>query len=149
MLDRFKTMSPGEQKQFIDRMKARGDDAAEFEKLVAAAAPKKPQANAKYGTVSGETIDALFGPLPPVESTGRVWLYVDKQLKPARVRLGITDGTYTELLDQELSPGMQVVTGMILPSNSRTAATNAGRGNPLMPGGGRGPGGFGGGGRGR
>ena len=31
-----------------------------------------------------------------------MWLYVDKQLKPVNVRLGITDGTNTELLSNEL-----------------------------------------------
>src|SRR5207248_3459788 len=68
------------------------------------AAPKRAQPQA-------ETIDALFAPLPPVESRGRVWLYMNKQLKPVNVRLGITDGTNTELLSGELQPGMEVVTG--------------------------------------
>jgi HlyD family secretion protein len=31
---------------------------------------------------SADTIDALFAPLPPVESRGRVWTFTDKQLKP-------------------------------------------------------------------
>jgi hypothetical protein len=44
------------------------------------------------------TIDALFGPLPVSESTGRVWLYEGGQIRPVDVRLGITDGTTTELL---------------------------------------------------
>ena len=56
----------------------------------------------KGGTQNADTIDALFAPLPPVESRGRVWLFVDKQLKPVDVRLGITDGTFTELLDANL-----------------------------------------------
>ena len=34
--------------------------------------------------------------------TGRVWLYVDKQLKPVRLRLGITDGQNTELIEGDL-----------------------------------------------
>jgi hypothetical protein len=67
----------------------------------------------KYGTAqSGATIDALFAPLPTVDTRGRVWLYVDKQLKPVNVRLGVTDGTYTELLSNELQENMQVVTGV-------------------------------------
>ena len=62
---------------------------------------------------SAGTIDALFAPLPPVESRGRVWTFADKQLKPVDVRLGITDGTFTELLDGEsLTADTQVVTGM-------------------------------------
>ena len=70
----------------------------------AAGAPRSSgAAQPKYGAQqSAETIDALFAPLPPVESRGRVWLFVDKQLKPVDVRLGITDGTFTELLSGDL-----------------------------------------------
>ena len=85
--------------------------------------------------------------LPPVESRGRVWTFTDKQLKPVDVRLGITDGTFTELLDdgESLSVDTQVVTGM---TGLETRATPAGAGNPFQQGGrgrgGRGgPGGFG------
>jgi HlyD family secretion protein len=144
MLDRYKSMSPDEQKQFLARMKDRGQDTSAFEK---AAAPqdKKPSEllRPKYGSAqSGQTIDALFAPLPPVESRGRVWLFIDHQLKPVNVRLGITDGTNTELLSGELQANQEVVTGVTgLPSTRTT--TNTGTGNPLMPGG-RGPGGFGG-----
>ena len=53
------------------------------------------------------TFDALFGPLPPVETVGRVWLYVDNQLKPVRVRLGITDGQNSELLEGDLQEGTE------------------------------------------
>jgi HlyD family secretion protein len=73
---------------------------------------------------------------------------MDKQLKPVRVRLGITDGTNTELLSGELTPGMDVVTGVVM-SNARTTTAGGGTGNPLL-GPQRGPGGPGGGpGRGR
>ena len=60
------------------------------------------------------------------------------------MRLGITDGTNTELLSGDLQQGMEVVTGIVLPASSRPAAAAAG--NPFQQGGGRGPGGFGGGG---
>jgi hypothetical protein len=46
--------------------------------------------------VAAQTIDALFAPLPTVESRGRAWLFVDHQLKSVNLRLGITDGTNTE-----------------------------------------------------
>ena len=68
------------------------------------------------------TIDALFGPLPPVESTGRVWLYIDKQLRPVRVRIGITDGQASELLEGDLQEGTDVVTNVITGSETRPAA---------------------------
>jgi hypothetical protein len=91
------------------------------------------------------TIDALFAPLPPVESRGRIWLYVAKQLKPVDVRFGITDGTFTELLDSNLlDANAQVVTGMTgLPTRPQAGAAAAG--NPFQGGRGGGRGGPGGG----
>ena len=44
------------------------------------------------------TIDALFAPLEVVETSGRVWVLDAGQLRPIEVRLGVTDGTATELL---------------------------------------------------
>jgi HlyD family secretion protein len=162
MMDRFKAMSPDEQKQFIDRMKERGRDTSAFEKEMTAKAPAKGAQNAstalkpKYGTVAGgETIDALFAPLPNVESRGRAWTFVDKQFKSISLRLGITDGQVTEVLNaSELPPNTEVVTGVTGIGNTRNVG-GQNQGNPLMPGGNRGgppggfPGGGGGGGRGR
>ncbi len=160
LMERFKGMSPEERTLFLARMKERGLDTTAFEKAARggadASAPKAKRAEdkppsiftPKYGQAqSADTIDQLFGPLPPVESRGRAWLYIDKQLKPVQLRLGITDGTNTELLSGELQPGMELVTGVIL-SGSTARPAAGGSGNPLMPGG-RGPGGFGGPGRGR
>ena len=153
MMERFKGMTPDEQKQFIDRMKSRGQDASDYEKAATKAAPagKKPQSalmQPKYGAAqSGETIDALFAPLPNVETRGRAWLYMNKEIKPVSLRLGITDGTNTELLSGELQQNMDVVTGIILGSARPTVT--GGAGNPLMPNQRGGPGGPGGGGGGR
>ena len=48
---------------------------------------------------------------------GRVWTYINKQLKSIALRLGITDGTYTEVLnDTELPVGTEVVTNFITPA---------------------------------
>jgi RND family efflux transporter MFP subunit len=115
-----------------------------------AQAQKKPSEllKPKYGTIQqGQTIDALFAPLPVVETRGRAWLFIDHQLKPVSLRLGITDGTNTEILSGELQDRTEVVTSITGLGPTR-AAGNAGTGNPLMPGG-RGQGGFGGGGGGR
>ena len=49
----------------------------------------------------------------------------DKQLKPVRLRLGITDGTNTELLAGEVQQGTEVVTGVVLPASARPAAAAA------------------------
>jgi HlyD family secretion protein len=142
MMDRFKDMSPDEQKQFLARMKERGVDISAFE-AAAAKKPEKPGASKERTTRSAETIDALFAPLPPVESRGRAWVFMNKELKPVNLRLGITDGTNTELLSGELQPGMEVVTG-VLTGGSTRPGQSTGTGNPLLPQGGRGRDGFGG-----
>jgi HlyD family secretion protein len=156
MMDRFKGMSADEQKAFIARMKDRGQDTSAFEQAMKdsgkAASDKTPIAalRTKYGAAqSAQTIDALFAPLPTVESRGRAWLFMNHELKPVNLRLGISDGTNTELLSGELQQNWEVVTAVTGLGSTRTLPGQGGSGNPLMPG--RGPGGFGGpgGGRGR
>lgn len=143
MMERFKTMAPEEQQQFLARMKERGGDTAAFE------AEMKKSAPAKKGGASpkqAETIDALFAPLPIVETRGRAWLYVDKQLKPVALRLGISDGTYTEVINaQELQEGMDVATSVTGLGTTRNLPQQQ-QGNPFAPGRGGPGGGFGGGG---
>jgi HlyD family secretion protein len=141
MMERFKGMSPDEQKQFIARMKDRGQDTSAFEKEIQPAAKGGAKgakgAKAKPAPQSAQTIDALFAPLASVESRGRAWLFMDHQLKPVNLRLGITDGTNTELLSGELQQNMEVVTSVTGLTATRTTA--AGAGNPLMPAGRGGP----------
>jgi HlyD family secretion protein len=145
MLERFKTMSPDEQQQFIARMKDRGQDTSAFESAAAKPAASGPKT--KSGAAApAETIDALFAPLPVVETRGRAWVFMNKELKPVNLRLGISDGTNTELLSTELQQGMEVVTGVTGLGTTRALPGQTGTGNPLMPGG-RGPGGPGGRGR--
>jgi hypothetical protein len=150
-LAQFKAMPPDRQQQFIARLKDRGQDTSAFEAAIATPASAKNAQPAgtsslfqpKYGTAqSAASIDALFAPLPTVDSRGRVWLYVDKQLKPVNVRLGVTDGTNTELLSNELQENMQVVTGVTGVGTTRPVPGAAATGNPFQPqrggGGGRG-----------
>jgi len=150
MLERFKTMPAEERTQFLARMKDRGTDTSAFEALMApqgraprAAAPRAAS------TPQAQTIDALFAPLPPVESRGRVWVFTDRQLKALNLRLGISDGTNTELLGGELEENMEVVTGVTGLGATRSTPAQGGAANPLIPGGRGGrPGAPGGGGRG-
>ena len=51
------------------------------------------------------TVDSLFGPLPTAETRGMVWLFVDKQLKPVRLRLGTSDGSNIEVVNGGEPPG--------------------------------------------
>jgi hypothetical protein len=108
----------------------------------------QPAGNSKSAaTTTATTIDSLFAPLPNIETRGRAWLYINKQLKPVSLRLGISDGTYTEVLnDTELPPETELVTSIITAAQATTPANqNNANGNPLMPQRGR-PGGPGGGG---
>ncbi|MDP2320207.1 MAG: efflux RND transporter periplasmic adaptor subunit [Acidobacteriota bacterium] len=143
-LERFKTMTADERVQFIARMKERGTDTSAFEALLA------PQGSKPQGadTAQAQTIDALFAPLPVVESRGRAWSFTDGQLKPLQLRLGISDGTNTEVLGGEVQESTEVVTGVTGLGPTRATPTQGGTGNPLMPAGRGGPGGRGGGGRG-
>jgi HlyD family secretion protein len=158
--ERMASMSPEERAQFEARMRERGMDpnnpgggrggfgpggpggASQAGRAGAPgsqrpAAERDPSAN----RAGAQTIDQLFGPLPVTETSGRVWVEANSQLKSVRVRLGITDGTYTELLSGELQPGQELVTSVVTPAQAAAAATRS----PLMPGGpggGRGPGGM-------
>ena len=44
------------------------------------------------------TIDALFAPIRVEETAGRLWVMDGDELSPVEVRLGVTDGTATELV---------------------------------------------------
>jgi HlyD family secretion protein len=111
-------------------------------------APAAPTPAARAAAAKATTIDALFAPLAASESRGMAWQYDgNKQLKPVRLRLGATDGTFTEVLnDADVPADAQIVTAMKtgLEQNTRTATTTQ-SGNPLMgggpPGGRGGPGG--------
>ncbi len=158
MQERLAAMTPEERQAFQERMKSggRGGDQSGFGgrqnqgqgrgEQVARDGQTTPAQVAAVNPAAAQTVDSLFGPLPPTESTGRVWIWVGGELKGVRVRLGITDGTYTELLSGELQAGQELVTLIVTPAAAQAASTRS----PLMPGGpgqrGGSPGGFGGGG---
>jgi HlyD family secretion protein len=138
-MERFKAMSPDEQQQFIARMKERGRDTTAFEAAKSSPSPAAKEKKAAGG--SAQTIDALFAPLATTETRGRAWLFMNHQLKPVNMRLGISDGTHTEILSSELQENMEVVTSATGTGTSTRTLPQGGTGNPLLPGG-RGPGGF-------
>jgi HlyD family secretion protein len=74
------------------------------------------------------------GPRPASENIGRLWTESDGQLVPIPVRLGMTDGVYTELLSANVQEGANVVTNVLEGkiTNKATAATNRNAGNPLL-----------------
>jgi hypothetical protein len=132
-------MSPEERQQFFRRMRERNAGGAGGQ----GTQPANRQAPDQKPLVlsSAQTIDSLFGPLPRYESTGRVWLWVNKQLKSVRVRLGVTDGTNTELISGDLPESTELVTGIVLEQARATTGGQAVGGNPFL-GQPRGPGGF-------
>lgn len=162
MEERMAAMTPEERAAFQERMAARqngqGGGRGGFGGGGGAQAPGtggrggQPGATASQGTgvrtgasqgrvasvptmkSGATTIDSLFGPLPVVETRGRAWLYINKQLKPVSLRLGISDGTNTEILDgNELQVGTEVVTNIVLPTATGTPAGATGAGqSPLM-----------------
>jgi hypothetical protein len=143
LMERMQSLPPDQREQMLQRMRGRGGAPTASTGTRRGGRGAVPEDTAASRNPTATTIDALFGPLTRSESTGRVWLYVNNQLQPERVRLGITDGQATELLEGNLEPGTQVVTNVTTGSETRPAAAQGGF--PFMggpPGGGRG--GFGG-----
>jgi hypothetical protein len=133
------SMTPEERERFTERMRARGFTPP-ADGQTAAAAPAgggsrgqgprqqgqaqaaKPAASPATAS-SATTFDALFGPLTQTESFGQVWINAGGKLQRVRLRLGITDGQQTELiqaLDGEIQEGTEVVTNVITGSVRQT-----------------------------
>jgi hypothetical protein len=104
-------------------------------------------------------IDDHWAAVVKTNTPGSVWTWNEaaKELKQHQIRIGVSDGTFSELVSGDLKVGDQLVTGVILPASMRANTT----GNPLLgnqpnrnmggmtpggPGGGGNPGGGGGGG---
>ena len=137
--ERMKNATPEERERMLQRFRERTGQESEPAGAERARAAQRPQAaaprsgGASARTEAPRTIDALFGPLPPTESAGRVWRYVDGKLMPSRVRLGVTDGTNTELIAGDLPEGTPLVTGVLLQSAATPSATQGGTRSPLIP----------------
>jgi HlyD family secretion protein len=137
MRERLESMPAEQREQFLARMRERrvapggmagGDAEAQAPQRTSPAPRRQPSATAS----GAQTIDSLFGPLPQTVTSGRVWMFVSGQLKPVRLRLGISDGTTTELLGDELKPGTELVTAVITAAATTTSGTGGGARNPLM-----------------
>ena len=104
MMERMQQMSPEEREAFFARMR---------ERRAAGGGPGGPgggpggprrRANPQDGPNvpaverGASTIDALFAPIEVTETTGRVWVLNGGRLASLDVRLGVTDGTASELL---------------------------------------------------
>lgn len=124
--------------------------------------PTAPAANmteAKRDLQGAKTIDELFEPIPRRETQGQLYTWDPEggpnkkgELKQHTVRVGVTDGQFSELVRADgLDVNTMVVTGVVMP---QTSANRPGQNNLFgnqpgrNPGGmtPAGPGGFGGGG---
>ncbi len=135
MLERYQAMPADQKAQYATRMKERGIDIEALAKGGAKPAARSRSGRApSLGGMSGATtIDALFGPLPPRVSSGRVyvWLASEKKLKSVRLRLGVSDGQYTELLEGDLPATAELITAVTLGTESANRNPSQSS-NPLM-----------------
>jgi len=121
MRERLQTLPPEQRERMLERLRARGIDPTSADDKGPRADPPPSRSKAQGSPAStaarksqATTIDALFGPLPPSDSSGRVWRFIANQLKPVRVRLGITDGQATELIEGDLQEDAEVVTNVVI-----------------------------------
>jgi HlyD family secretion protein len=89
---------------------------------------------AKADASGATTVDALFGALDIQETEGIVWTYANDELQPVRVRLGVTDGQVTELLDGGLEPGTPLVTTVATGQTATPVRPTTPAGGLFMPG---------------
>ena len=144
-MERLNSMPPEERERFMARMKERGG----FGGPRTGGDDRRPDSGRAASTTptqasrpTGQTIDSLFGPLPVTETFGRAWLYENRRLKMLRLRLGISDGSFTEIISGDAKEGMPVVTNVTLPGQTTRTGPGAAS-SPLMgPQRGGGPGGF-------
>jgi HlyD family secretion protein len=154
--ERMKNMTPEEREAMMARMRSGGGRGTAPSGATAATGTQRgqraagPQGGARQAPATdgapssplmatkATTIDTLFAPIAIPEGRGRVWLYINKQLKMVNVRTGISDGTWTEIIEtpevtQQLKENTEVVTNVTtgLEQQNRPGQQGAG-GNPLM-----------------
>ena len=136
MMERLQNLSPEERESAIARFReGRGarQDQSQSGRPNARRQPTQESTTLLPATERGaQTIDALFGPLPSVESTGQVWLYAAGKLEGRRLQLGITDGAFTQLLGPDIPTGSELVTNIITGNEGR-GRPSGGSNSPLIP----------------
>jgi HlyD family secretion protein len=60
-----------------------------------------------------------------------LWIQNGESMQPVRVHVGVSDGSFTEVLDPTFAEGTRVVTRVTLPESSSTKSTTTS--SPLMP----------------
>ena len=104
MMERMQQMSPEERQEFFARMRERRAAGGGGPGGPGGPRASRRRANAQQGSNvpaverGASTIDALFAPIEVEETDGRVWVLNGGRLSSLNVRLGVTDGTASELL---------------------------------------------------
>ena len=136
MMERLQNLSPEERESAIARFRegrgARQDQGQSGRPNARRQPTQEPTTSLPATERGAQTIDALFGPLPSVESTGQVWLYAAGKLKGTRLQLGITDGAFTQLLGPDIPTGSELVTNIIT-GNEGLGRPSGGSNSPLIP----------------
>jgi hypothetical protein len=65
---------------------------------------------------------------PPRSSVGFLWMLDGRYVKPIKVRVGLSDGTNTEVQADELKEGLEVIVG-----EQRQGVTDTKTTNPFAP----------------
>ncbi len=154
MRERIQQMSPEEREQFFARMReGRGGPGGPGPGRGPGGpgrpgggprAARPPAAASAADTVpaferGATTIDALFSPLEVAERNASVWLLEEAgQLRSVDIRLGVTDGSASELvavLDDgvSLADGALLVTNVSTPESGGGPPSGIGSSSPLMP----------------
>ena len=147
MEERMASMSPEDRERFQARMKeggARGGFGGPEGGAQARGGALPGAARGDTGgranaaptpTAQGDatTIDSLFAPIQIQERPGLAWTFSSRQLKPLRLRLGVTDGTFSEIVNAaEIPQETEVVVNMTTGQEQRATPGQGPGANPLM-----------------
>jgi HlyD family secretion protein len=72
------------------------------------------------------------GRSPAASNQGTVWIYEGDTLRAAPVKTGVSDGTFTEIIEGALEAGTRLAVRVTLPGASASPAPPASSSNPLM-----------------
>ena len=152
MRERIQQMSPEEREQFFAQMRERrggaggsgGGPGGFGRRAGGPPTARRPAAAATAETVpaverGATTIDALFAPLEVVERDASVWLLDESgQLRSVDIRLGVTDGSASELVQVldggvTIGDGTLLVTNISTPESAGAPPSGGGSSSPLMP----------------
>ncbi len=146
MMEKFRTMSPEEKQKMRDQFAAqsggmmgqgggqwregKGPDFKAFDRQSMLAA-KNPDESGKQPKLLTEKWKRTVETYQRKEFSGHVWIMdKDKMLKLIPLRLGITDGIFTEIVSGDLNEGNRVIVGSIVKNDTPAAQANPFSGQP-------------------